>query len=90
MYFVLALISVIVAALFWKGSTAPFLRENGRSVHFDSAFEPLGLVLDFLKAVFAGSGGDKTVPAGVYLHGLFLVLTTVFLVAAWSSDGTPV
>ena len=84
MYFVLALLTVILAIVFWRGFTAPFLRENGRTVHFDAAIEPLGLVLDFLKAVFSKSEGQSKVPLGVYFHGIFLALTAMFLVVAWT------
>jgi len=84
MYFVLALITFILAIVFWKEFTAPFLTKNGQSVHFDLAIEPLGLVLDFLKAIVARSGGTLKVPVGVYFHGVFLILTVIFLVAAWS------
>lgn len=84
MYFVLALVTVVLAIGFWRGFTAPFLRKSGRTVHFDSAIEPLGLVLDFVKAVFVRSGAESKVPVGVYFHGVFLVLTAVFLIVAWS------
>lgn len=83
-YFVLAIVAVVLAIVFWRSFTAPFLRKKGRTVHFDSAIEPLGLVLDFLKAIFARSGGESKMPIGVYFHGVFLVLTAIFLIIAWS------
>lgn len=84
MYFLLALISVVIAIALWKGATEPFLSKHKKFVGFDLALEPIDLTLDFFKAVSTSIEKGVRLPIGVCFHGLFLLLTAIFLVIAWA------
>ena len=86
MLYVIALLTFVLAIGFWYGSTKPFLEEDDRDPSFDAAIEPLGLVLDFFKALSVGIAQKRRLPIGIYLHGLFVILTAVILIRAMILD----
>lgn len=86
MLYVVALITFVASIGFWFAFTKPFIQEEGRHASFDAAIEPLGLVLDFFKAMSISVTQKRRAPLGIYAHGLLVLLTVFFLVRAMIVD----
>jgi hypothetical protein len=86
MLFVLALVTFLLAAFFWRDATAPFIRQGDESSDADYAGVYLSIFVDFFKAIVIGKSYGRKIPLGVFLHGFFLLATVVALVVAWSLE----
>jgi len=75
-----------IAVIFWRESSAPFIRASEESSDSNYAGFYLAIALDFVKAIAIGFSASRRIPIGVYLHGVFLIVTAVLLFIGWSLE----
>jgi hypothetical protein len=82
MYYLAALVTALFAIGAWNTSTVPFIRKNGEDVEAGYMGWLIDIFTHFFFALVIGFSYKRRIPAGVYVHGLGLVVTIVFLVLA--------
>jgi hypothetical protein len=86
MYYILAIVTFIIAVGLWRDVSAPFIRDNNESSDFNYAGMYLAIIIDFFKAIVIGVSYKKKIPIGVYFHGIFLVATTILVILGRSLE----
>ena len=86
MYYVAAVISLILAVGAWISVTAPFIRENNEDAEPQYAGFLIGILYHLYLAFVIGFSYKKEIPAGVYAHAMLLVAAIVFGVMGGLSD----
>jgi hypothetical protein len=84
-YYIAASITALLAVAAWTQSTVPFLKRNGEDVDPDYSGWLIGIVTHFFFALIVGVSYKRQLPLGVYVHGLLVVSTVAFLIAAYSN-----
>ena len=78
MYYVAAIVSLLLAVGAWISVTAPFVRSNREDADPQYAGFLVAIFYDLYLAVVIGFTHKLKLPLGVYAHGVFLVAAIIF------------
>lgn len=86
MYYIAAIVFLLLAVGAWISTAAPFIRDNREDAGPQYMGWLIGIFYHFFFALWIGFSYKKKIPLGVYGHGVFLVMAFAFGVAGTLSD----